>query len=198
MRPACPTARSRKVHPPRPVAPLLTPHTATQGCFREPARRCGKPHLSPRDRVDGMRAPLRPARSRPHASDAVSGHGVRRIARDGSLQQPCFAVLRDARRSATCAAWATGSAGGANNRSRRESVSGQNAEATRSAGPSLVRAPGSDNRRRRRVFRAPSFVFAEPALPVGHAGMRERSRRVELGRAKQRLLLSVGGYSCIV
>ena len=37
------------------------------------------------------------ARRRPHASDAVAGHGVRRAARDGSPNQPCpasqFAIL---------------------------------------------------------------------------------------------------------
>ena len=84
--------------------------------------------------------PLRPPRSRPPASDAVFGHGIRRIARDGSLQQPCLAVLQGP--SERCAAWLTGSAGGANNRRRREGDRGQNAEPASSArtipGPSAM------------------------------------------------------------
>jgi hypothetical protein len=46
-----------------------------------------------------MRAPS-PSSRRPPASDAVSRYGVRRVARDGSLQQPCVAVRWDARVSA--------------------------------------------------------------------------------------------------
>ncbi len=79
-------------------------------------------------------------------------------------------------------AWVTGSAGGANNRSRREGDSGQNAEPTPSArtkpGPSAMAV---NNRCRRRVLprRAPGpptrqprwggySLFAELALTVGH------------------------------
>ena len=72
--------------------------------------------------------------------------------------------------SAKCAAWPTGSAGEANNRSRRESDSGQNAEPTSSArtkpGPSAMAV---NNRCRRRVLPRRASLFAEPALPVGHA-----------------------------
>ena len=102
--------------------------------------------------------PLRPARSRPQANDAVSGHGISRIARDGSLQQPCFAALCYVRRCAMCAGVADRERRWSKHRRRREGDSGQNAEPTPSArtnpGPSAM---ALTSRCRRRVLprRAP-------------------------------------------
>jgi len=80
----------RRRHAPRPT--LKTEMAAEDSCFCEPARRCGKPHLSPL-RPRTQCEPRRPARSRPPASDAISSHGVRRIARDGSQKQPSSAAI---------------------------------------------------------------------------------------------------------
>ena len=142
--------------------------------------------IAPRPRTQCE--PLRPARSRPPASDAVSGHGVRRIARDGSLQQPCFAV-RSRASELRVRAWVTGSAGGANNRRRREGDSGQNAEPTPSArtkpGPSAMAV---NNRCRRRVLPRRASLFAEPVLTVGHAGARTCATYLRSRSGKRRLL----------
>ena len=125
-----------------------------------------------------MRDPLAPQLGRPHASDAVVCDGVRRVARDGSLQQPCFAVHGEARPRAMGRTWPTGSAGEANNRSRRDSVSGQNAEPTSSArtkpGPSAM---ALNNRCRRRVLPCRASLFAEPARLVDHVGQFEEATR---------------------
>jgi len=139
-----------------------------------------------------------------HAFRCVSAYGVRRVARDGSLQQTCLAVqcrpevvVVPTFRSAfachvrTQQTWVTGSAGEANNRSRREGDSEQNAEPTTSArtrlGPSAMAV---NNRCWRRVLprRAPGpptrqprwggySLFAELALPVTHV------RRAQLPRS---------------
>jgi hypothetical protein len=54
---------------------------------REPARRRGQPHLSRCGRAgDARSAP--PHSPRAQAIDVVDGHGVRRVARDGSRHQP--------------------------------------------------------------------------------------------------------------
>jgi len=59
---------------------------ASHTCFRKPARRRGK-RTSRRGVADGrgVRSSQRPRGS--HAFRCVSGHGVRRVARDGLLQQ---------------------------------------------------------------------------------------------------------------
>jgi hypothetical protein len=66
---------------------------------------------------------------------------------------------------------AAGSAGDANNRSRRDSVRGQNTEAATSASakPGASAMPVS-NKRRRRVLPRRASLFAEPALPAADKG----------------------------
>ena len=67
-------------------------------------------------------------------------------------------------------AWVTGSAGEANNRRRRESESGQNAEPTPlREDHAWSERHGSEQQMSATRFAAPSFLFAEPALTVGRA-----------------------------
>ena len=89
------SATSRHVpgRPPQHGESGLLPRTSST--MRETASIAPRPafalRATARRAAYAMRAPS-PSSRRPPASDAVSGHGVRRIARDGSLQQPCIAV----------------------------------------------------------------------------------------------------------
>jgi hypothetical protein len=72
----CPALADRD----RKLDSIVPPAEAPQDCFREPTRRRGQPHLSPCDRLRHARSAT-PQLGRPHADDAVAGHGVRRVAR---------------------------------------------------------------------------------------------------------------------
>jgi hypothetical protein len=95
---------------------------------------------------------------------------VRRVARDGPLQQACLPSPSDLTSTLSAQPWVTGRADGANNRRRREGDSGQNAEPTSSArtkpGPSAMVL---NNRCRRRALPRRASLFAEPALTAGDA-----------------------------
>ena len=146
-------------------------------CTRSPARRTSVASANQLDDA-GNRIyrpatrtqcePLRPARSRPPASDAVSGHGVRRIARDGSLLQPCFAVLSNA-----CLR-AQGAVDDREGRWSKQSKAARERQWTKRRAGHLredhawSERHGITQQMSATRFAAPSFLFAEPALPVIH------------------------------
>ena len=131
------------------------------------ARQRGK-RISRRRVADGrgVLAAHRPRGS--HAFRCVSGYGVRRVARDGPLQQACLPNPSDLASTLSAQAWVTGRAGGANNRRRREGDRGQNAEPTSSArtkpGPS---AHGSEQQMSATRFAAPSAGAPNAAAALG-------------------------------
>ncbi len=155
--------------------------TAKQGCFREPARRCGKPHLSPCGRVHNA-GPFAQLAAVPQLTMRFPAteyaHRSRWFA-TASLHRAIFDVRSTPRAQEPST---DRERGGANNRRRRDGVSGQNAEPTPSArtkpGPSAMAV---SNRCRRRVLPRRASLFAEPALTAGNGPCAREVRSVGEG-----------------
>ena len=98
--------------------------------FREPARRCGNPHLSPRDRVPQCESPS--PNSLPSPSVTMRLPATEFVASLAMVRssEPLPPSFRPADRITCIWASPAESAGGANNRRRREGDSGQKAEPT--------------------------------------------------------------------